>query len=225
MFGSRCDWRSQLGRILTQSSLFGGKHIKQLRLPHLLILCEISHYKWPPQEFLTRTVSVKVHALFTRNTALPGPINMEACSADFPCILSSRHTIVRVETKIPWPLEGVGNAGWDVCEREWEVVIGEKGKGGGGGWGGGVGGGGGGGGGEASAEGLFVGCLTSQQHACVSQGRIRSHNSTCCHTEQKQQHQRKLQPKIYTSHIKLSTVYMYPHISSWRHSEKRADSN
>ena len=31
--------------------------------------------------------------------------------------------------------------------------------------------------------------------------------------------------KIYTSHIKLSTVYMYPHISSWRHSEKRADSN
>ena len=30
---------------------------------------------------------------------------------------------------------------------------------------------------------------------------------------------------LYTSHIKLSTVYMYPHISSWRHSEKRADSN
>ena len=29
----------------------------------------------------------------------------------------------------------------------------------------------------------------------------------------------------YTSHIKLSTVYMYPHISSWGHSEKRADSN
>ena len=29
----------------------------------------------------------------------------------------------------------------------------------------------------------------------------------------------------YTSHIKLSTVYMYPHIPSWRHSEKRADSN
>ena len=29
----------------------------------------------------------------------------------------------------------------------------------------------------------------------------------------------------YTSHIKLSTVYMYPHISSWRHSDKRADSN
>ena len=29
----------------------------------------------------------------------------------------------------------------------------------------------------------------------------------------------------YTSHIKLSAVYMYPHISSWRHSEKRADSN
>ena len=29
----------------------------------------------------------------------------------------------------------------------------------------------------------------------------------------------------YTSHIKLSTVYMYPYISSWRHSEKRADSN
>ena len=30
---------------------------------------------------------------------------------------------------------------------------------------------------------------------------------------------------LYTSHIKLSTVYMYPYISSWRHSEKRADSN
>ena len=30
---------------------------------------------------------------------------------------------------------------------------------------------------------------------------------------------------IYTSHIKLSTDYMCPHISSWRHSEKRADSN
>ena len=28
-----------------------------------------------------------------------------------------------------------------------------------------------------------------------------------------------------TSHIKLSTVYVYPHISSWRHCEKRADSN
>ena len=25
--------------------------------------------------------------------------------------------------------------------------------------------------------------LTSQQHASVSQGRICSHNSTCCHTE------------------------------------------
>ena len=30
---------------------------------------------------------------------------------------------------------------------------------------------------------LFVGCLTSQQHASVSQGRICSDNSTCCHTE------------------------------------------
>ena len=30
---------------------------------------------------------------------------------------------------------------------------------------------------------LFVGCLTSQQHASVSQGRIRSDNFTCCHTE------------------------------------------
>ena len=29
---------------------------------------------------------------------------------------------------------------------------------------------------------LFVGCLTSQQQARVSQGRIRSDNSTCCHT-------------------------------------------
>ena len=30
---------------------------------------------------------------------------------------------------------------------------------------------------------LFVGCLTSQQHARVSQGWICSHNFTCCHTE------------------------------------------
>ena len=30
---------------------------------------------------------------------------------------------------------------------------------------------------------LFVGCLTSQQHAGVSQGQICSDNFTCCHTE------------------------------------------
>ena len=30
---------------------------------------------------------------------------------------------------------------------------------------------------------LFVGCLASQQHASVSQGRICSDNFTCCHTE------------------------------------------
>ena len=30
---------------------------------------------------------------------------------------------------------------------------------------------------------LFVGCLTSQQQASVSQGRISSDNCTCCHTE------------------------------------------
>ena len=30
---------------------------------------------------------------------------------------------------------------------------------------------------------LFVGCLTSQQHASVSQGRICTDNLTCCHTE------------------------------------------
>ena len=30
---------------------------------------------------------------------------------------------------------------------------------------------------------LFVGCLTSQQHASVSQGRICSDNFTCCHTQ------------------------------------------
>ena len=30
---------------------------------------------------------------------------------------------------------------------------------------------------------LFVCCLTSQQHASVSQGRICSDNFTCCHTE------------------------------------------
>ena len=38
---------------------------------------------------------------------------------------------------------------------------------------------------EGGGEGglLFVGCLTSQQHASVSQGRICSDNLTCCHTE------------------------------------------
>ena len=30
---------------------------------------------------------------------------------------------------------------------------------------------------------LFIGCLTSQQHESVSQGRICSDNFTCCHTE------------------------------------------
>ena len=30
---------------------------------------------------------------------------------------------------------------------------------------------------------MFVGCLTSQQHASVSEGRICSDNLTCCHTE------------------------------------------
>ena len=30
---------------------------------------------------------------------------------------------------------------------------------------------------------LLVGCLTSQQHASVSQGRSCSDNFTCCHTE------------------------------------------
>ena len=30
---------------------------------------------------------------------------------------------------------------------------------------------------------LFVGCLTSQQHASVSQERICSDKFTCCHTE------------------------------------------
>ena len=30
---------------------------------------------------------------------------------------------------------------------------------------------------------LLVGCLTSQQHERVSQGRICTDNFTCCHTE------------------------------------------
>ena len=30
---------------------------------------------------------------------------------------------------------------------------------------------------------VFAGCLTSQQHASVSQGRICAENFTCCHTE------------------------------------------
>ena len=47
----------------------------------------------------------------------------------------------------------------------------------------GVGGGGGGGEGGAEKEMLFVGRLTFQQHASVSQGRICSDSFTCCHTE------------------------------------------
>ena len=35
----------------------------------------------------------------------------------------------------------------------------------------------------STTTGLIVGCLTSQQHASVSQGRICSDNFTCCHTE------------------------------------------
>ena len=38
-------------------------------------------------------------------------------------------------------------------------------------------------GGQWLPEVLFVGCLTSQQHASVSQERIFSDNFTCCHTE------------------------------------------
>ena len=34
-----------------------------------------------------------------------------------------------------------------------------------------------------SPYGMFVGCLTSQQHASVSQGQICSDNFTCCHTQ------------------------------------------
>ena len=37
--------------------------------------------------------------------------------------------------------------------------------------------------GDRQKEDLFVGCLTSQQQARVSQGRICSVNFTCCHTE------------------------------------------
>ena len=37
--------------------------------------------------------------------------------------------------------------------------------------------------GQNSVKVLFVGCLTSQQHASVSQGRICSDNFTCCHIE------------------------------------------
>ena len=36
---------------------------------------------------------------------------------------------------------------------------------------------------EAGYYSVFVGCLTSQQHESVSQGRICSHKFTCCHTE------------------------------------------
>ena len=41
----------------------------------------------------------------------------------------------------------------------------------------------GGGGGGITVVCLLVGCLTSQQHVSVSQGRICTDNFTCCHTE------------------------------------------
>ena len=46
----------------------------------------------------------------------------------------------------------------------------------------------------AAATCLLVGCLTSQQHASVSQGQICTDNFTCCHTEIE-----KLQVKLSTS--------------------------
>ena len=36
---------------------------------------------------------------------------------------------------------------------------------------------------DLNSRGLFAGCVTSQQHASVSQGQICSDNSPCCHTE------------------------------------------
>ena len=36
---------------------------------------------------------------------------------------------------------------------------------------------------EIWGQGLFIGCLMSQQHTSVSQGRICTDNFTCCHTE------------------------------------------
>ena len=56
----------------------------------------------------------------------------------------------------------------------------DTGDGGEGGLGGGCDGGGG---GRGLVVCLFVGCLTSQQQASVSQGRICTDNFTCCHTE------------------------------------------
>ena len=38
-------------------------------------------------------------------------------------------------------------------------------------------------GGDFLFVGWLVGCLSSQQHASVSQGRICTDNFTCCHTE------------------------------------------
>ena len=75
-----------------------------------------------------------------------------------------------------------GEWGWDVCG--WEVNGGDgwmKGA-----WGWEVGGLEQHGGWEVNGGGivcLLVACLTSQQQASVSQGRICSDNFTCCHTE------------------------------------------
>ena len=41
----------------------------------------------------------------------------------------------------------------------------------------------------AAAGCLFIGCLTSHQHAHVSQGRVCKENLTCCHTEIEVAHQ------------------------------------
>ena len=64
---------------------------------------------------------------------------------------------------------------------------------------------------------LFVGCLTSQQHASVSQGLICPDNSTCCYTEIGVADQ-----TFYLSHSILAQGQPVPALTLQRHAPGRA---
>ena len=57
---------------------------------------------------------------------------------------------------------------------------------------------------------LLVGCLTSQQHASVSQLRICSDNCTCCHTE--------IEAADQTFHLLVCKSSKFEHVSPLLHS-------
>ena len=64
---------------------------------------------------------------------------------------------------------------------------------------------------------LVVGCLTSQQHAGVSHGRMCSNNCTCCHTEIKLQIKLSISPShsILTPSHPVPVILEHPLLSHW----------